>query len=357
MRLVKIIAMGAFLATVVMPHFAHSAQNDYEINLKDLGPAKAGVKPQQQLQPQPSQSATGEIDLKELRKIAPPQTAKPVHRSQTATDPEPAKTTGSDQESIYVVQQGENLFQILMRRYGLSNSAAERLIPEVMSLNGISSPKGLKVSQRLRIPLPLPAKSDRRSASRATPTTTPVNQPSEGYKIAAPAQATSQTKTPLPAPVISLTPKPVASPTTDNNISIASASPCKFARNMVEKMGLLEKRPTRIRRIETVGAVHDGRIVVVACKLSRAQQDTLERLLAKSGKQLMVFDEEDSAEIVVEEIANSLELEFQKRVTNAGEQRSTYVFAPFGVRTQELLLTILPQESQPEVEGELPESR
>ena len=346
MRLVKIIATGLFLATGLMPPLAHSAQNDYEIDLKDLGPAKAGLKPQQQPQTQPSQSATGEIDLKELRKIAPPQPAKPAHRTPVATDPEPAKATGSRQESIHVVQPGEHLFLILMKHYGLSNSAAERLIPEVMSLNGISSPKGLKVGQRLRIPLP--AKADRRSASRAAPTTGPPAPAPVADKISTPTQASTQAKTPVQVPATPPIPKPVASPVTGNTISIAPASPCKLARDLVEKMGLLEKRPTRIRGIETVGAAHGERIIVVACKLSRAQQDKIERLLAKSGKQLMVFDEDESAETVVEEIANSLELEFQKSVTKDGEQQPAYIFAPYGVRTEELQLTIIPHDSPPE---------
>lgn len=357
MRQVKRIAVGIVVGMTLMPPLAHAAQNDYEIDLRELGPAKAKAKLQKQ---QPSPTATDEIDLKELRRIAPPQPVKPEqhkHRSHVAAKPEVTKTTESGHESIYVVQPGEYLFQILMKQYGLSDPAAERLIPEVMKLNGISSPKGLKVGQRLRIPLP--AKEGRRSASQTAPTTEPRRTTPADAKVASqtqtpiptPTQTPTQSQTPMPVPapvqVADQTPatNPVVLPTVVDVISIVSTSPCKLARDLVEKMGLLSTSPTGIQGAETVGAVHSGRIITVACGLSEAEQYTYERLLARSGKLLLVFDGDESAECVVEEMANSLGLEFHKRGADDTEQPLTYVFAPFGVRTQELQLTILPAQA------------
>jgi hypothetical protein len=338
MRQVKRIAVVLSVGMTLITPLAYSAQNDYEIDLNMLGPSKPKAKPQQQ---QVSPNSTGEIDLKELRRIAPPQSSKPAqqkHRSHVAAEPKITKATESGHESFYMVQPGEYLFQILMKRYGLSYPAAERLIPGVMQLNGISSPKGLKVGQRLRIPLP-------------------ANEGRHGVSLTIPATAKFASETPAPTPIPVLipvpvqdaaktsTPNPVAPPAVPDTISIVSASPCKLARDLVEKMGLQGTSLTGIQGAETVSAVYAGRIITVACGLSEAEQYTYERLLARSGKLLLVFDEDESAEYVVEEMANSLGLEFHKSEAETMEQRLTYVFAPFGVRTQELQLTILPSQA------------
>ncbi|MBC7964009.1 MAG: LysM peptidoglycan-binding domain-containing protein [Steroidobacteraceae bacterium] len=362
MRQVKRIALGIVVVMTLIPPLAHAAQNDFDIDLKELGPAKPKAKPQLQQKPQSSPTTTGEISLKELRRIAPPRPAKPAqhkHRSRVAAEAENAKATKSGNESIYVVKPGEHLFLILMKQYGLSNAAAERLIPEVMQLNGISSPKGLKAGQRLRIPLP--AKEGRDSASRTSATTEPLpttpaaaeaatqTQPPAPALTPAPTQAQTplQVPTPVQASAQTPAPKPDAHATVADAISIVSAPPCKLARDLADKMGLLATAPTGILGTETVGAVHAGRVITVACGLSEAEQYTYERLLARSGKLLLVFDGDESAENVVEELASSLGLEFHKGEAVATEQRPTYVFAPFGVRTQELQLTILPAQTPP----------
>jgi hypothetical protein len=313
---------------------AHAVHDDSEIDLNELRPAKADAKPPQQ--PQPSPTSTGEIDLNELRKIAPTKPAKPVQHKQRnngAIVPDVTKAADSGHESMYVVLSGENLFQILMKQYGLSDPAAERLIPDVMQLNGISSPKGLKVGQRLRIPLP--PKVGTQSASRKAPFIEPRQTPPPAATVASETHSFDQASTP----------KLVASPPVVDTISIVSAAPCKLALNLVEKMGLQARSPTAFQGVDTVSAENAGRKITVACGLSEAEQYTYERLLARNSSLLVVFDGDESAGCVVEEMSSSLGLEFHIRGADASKQRLTYIFAPFGVRTQELQLIIFPAQT------------
>ena len=99
-----------------------------------------------------------EIDLKELdagRKAgnAPRHKApaaivkgKPVVRPAVA----PIETEG--EYHLYTVKPGDHIFKILMRDFHLSNAAAERLIPEIARVNGVTNIRRLAVGQTLRIP-------------------------------------------------------------------------------------------------------------------------------------------------------------------------------------------------------------
>lgn len=59
---------------------------------------------------------------------------------------------GSASGSIYVVKQGDYLFKILMRDYGLSNDEAEALVEEIRRDNNIANIRNLKVGQKILIP-------------------------------------------------------------------------------------------------------------------------------------------------------------------------------------------------------------
>src|SRR6185369_16703901 len=122
-----------------------------------------------------------DIDLKDLRKH-PERRVKQQRTPHESKKPVTATPATDGDSSSYTVQPGDHLFLILMRRYGLSNDAAEQLIPEIMRQNGIRNPKGLTVGQRLIIPLPAPATSKTaqhvRMESRRTPhTATAAVQP------------------------------------------------------------------------------------------------------------------------------------------------------------------------------------
>jgi hypothetical protein len=83
------------------------------------------------------------------KSVAKAQTAKekrahrsPVHKSSSA----------SSKGATYTVRQGDHLFKILMRDYGLSNDEAESFIEEIRRENNIYDIKRLKVGQKIIIP-------------------------------------------------------------------------------------------------------------------------------------------------------------------------------------------------------------
>lgn len=317
MSLVGNTAACILAVLVTIPGAVFAAPDASEIDLKELGPAGGKVKQQST---RPSSPASTEIDLKELRRAAPPLPAQPPRRESSSHAAVPVTAAGaSGQESIHLVQPGEHLFLILMKRYGLSNQAAERLIPEVMRLNGVTSPKGLKVGQRLRIPLP--ARDGRQIAS------TPVSD----SKSAPPLKPDHDTAT-----------KSMAEPYPAADISIAAAPPCQLSGNMLEKLGLLTSSPPGIRGVESVTAEYAGQSVTIACELSRAEQYTYQRLLARTGIQLLVFDGSESAGRTVEKTANALGLVFSKQEPDTGSPSAAYSFAPFGAWPQGVQLTTLP---------------
>ena len=102
-----------------------------------------------------------EIDIKELDRTKTParatkkKTVKPSRpapaRSSTRKKAEtlPASATGYVK---YAVKSGDHIFKILMKDFGMSNSAAEALIPEIVRLNNISDIRKLSVGQTILIP-------------------------------------------------------------------------------------------------------------------------------------------------------------------------------------------------------------
>lgn len=59
---------------------------------------------------------------------------------------------GHAQGTFYIVKQGDHLFKILMRDYGLSNDEAEAFIEEIRRENNIYDIKKLRVGQKISIP-------------------------------------------------------------------------------------------------------------------------------------------------------------------------------------------------------------
>lgn len=67
--------------------------------------------------------------------------------------------------SEYTIKSGDHIFKVLMRDYGLSNSEAESLIPEVKRLNDITDIRRLRVGQAIKIPLVRKGSTARTSGS------------------------------------------------------------------------------------------------------------------------------------------------------------------------------------------------
>lgn len=110
-----------------------------------------------------------EIDLKDLEKLkgtTPSKTRKsPPHAEPTLH--KPASSPTGDGVVIHTVKPGDTLFKILMRDFGMSNNEAERLVPEVMRVNGLKSSTRLTIGQKLKIPTGKRSASASRSKSTA----------------------------------------------------------------------------------------------------------------------------------------------------------------------------------------------
>ena len=336
MRLGRKTAAFVLAAIALIPGTAIAADNAFDIDLRELRHGWTDTKPKHN--ERPPAPASGEIDLKELRKAAPPLPAKPArsrHKTSPAAGTDSAVAAEPGHESIHVVRQGEHLFLILMQHYGLSNRAAELLIPEVMRLNGVTSPKTLTVGQRLRIPLPY--KQSKRGAAplAARPET----------NLPAPAAVdiptlTAATEVPDPPAAAEPTPPPPAP--VPGNISVIPALPCVLAHDLLEKLGLLVPSTISIHGVETVSAASAGRSVTVACGLSGAEVYTYDRLLNRNGKRLIPLDEDESADSVVEKLASHLGLAFSKQGNESESSSTSYCFEPFSAWTHGLQLTIAP---------------
>jgi len=124
-----------FLLTLLpLPSTLLAAQSPFEIELKELEREKPAASPR--------------VAKKKLRKT---KKASPV--AGAARSGKPHKSPVGNAEYIrYAVKPGDHIFKILVTRFGMSNEAAERLIPEILRLNNIADIKNLKVGRVLLIP-------------------------------------------------------------------------------------------------------------------------------------------------------------------------------------------------------------
>lgn len=258
-----------------------------------------------------------ELDVREL----PAASGEARTRVQRAprTTPAPAPAAARGETSTYTVRPGDHLFLILMRHYGLSNSAAERLIPEVMHLNGIKNPRGLTAGQRVIIPLSGKGHQEEERTARPAP------------------------KPALPRPVpVATAPQPSAPSATPAPLEIAGGTSCQVGRAMAEKIGLLVPSSGTIQGFSSFAVRNAGVTVEIACGLSSAEQYTYEQLLSRHNVQLLVFAEMEPSRRVIEKIANRLNLLYRTEEP-AGRNRLPLrvYFRSLGDTTGETRLTVL----------------
>ena len=82
-----------------------------------------------------------------------------VKRSSRLPVNQPLSKSKPVKGGVYTVKQGDHLFRILMRDYGLSNNEAESFIEEIKRENNIYDIKRLKIGQKIIIP-PVRRRSD-----------------------------------------------------------------------------------------------------------------------------------------------------------------------------------------------------
>lgn len=264
-----------------------------------------------------------EINLKELRPTKP-SPAKPQHGSTHHTaQPREAAPPSAPKEgtSIYTVKPGDYLFLILIRQYGLSNEAAERLIPEIMRLNGIKSPKALTVGQKLTIPLAHGKESGPKAISKAEPQPTPAADQTPQASQAH--QASTDTVG------------------TERQVTVTAAKPCTLARAVIEQLGLLIARIKPMPNPAAFTAGHAGLKLVVACNLPPDEAYTYSRMLVYHHASLLVFKGDEQPRRVIEELAGQLRLSFHMADPAAPDSLPlTYVFPAEGPYGQNVRLTI-----------------
>lgn len=177
-----LLTLGGVLCATL---WAHAGQESYDINLGEL------------------RKPSYDIDLRELRRT-PPRRAKaqrktrPPRRAHAAA---PAPTSTGDGSSIYTVRPGDHIFLILSSRYGLSDTATERMTPRVMQMNGIRNPHRLTVGQRLIIPLNPPGAATSPDSGRETPPPSPVPTPPQPPVAPATPSAAPEAHPVAPGPV------------------------------------------------------------------------------------------------------------------------------------------------------------
>lgn len=315
-----------------------------------------------------------DIDIKELHPTPAKQSRRAPH---VKTREKNAVATDSKEGfSSYTVRPGDHLFLILMRHYGLSNNAAERLIPEVMRLNGIQNPHGLTVGKRLTIPLPLQQERSVKLARKNTePTaqTTPEQPSAQGEaatqeQAAQPEQPLPQEQTTQPAPQeqpitvqpteqtetgkaqVAKSPETVQEPqtqpahnTVEQQITLKADRPCTLARNMAKEMGLLEPGRTVVQGADSFTAEYAGVTVVVACGLTSEETYTYGRLLTQPDMHLLVFARNESCKNVIEKMARLIGLSYLPADPFAtGGLPLTYLFPAIGPNSHDVRLTIVP---------------
>jgi hypothetical protein len=254
-----------------------------------------------------------EIDLKELRRT-------PVRSAKERQPPRETKESVSEtqntnhENSIYTVRPGDHLFLILMGHYGLSNRAAEKLIPEIMHLNGIRKAEILSVGQRLTIPL-TPSKDTAadKTSQRNRQKSISSQQPESGDRADAP----------------------------HVRVLLASASkPCQLAGKVAKQLGVLVPSLSPMVDEESVSVSKDTLKMVVVCGLAPAESYTLERLLAMHGLKLLLFKADETPRKVIEGLADRLGISFRlANPDNATELPLTYFF-PTAIAGKGLMLTI-----------------
>ncbi len=324
-------------------HYLHAAEKSYDIDLKEIRKAAPSY----------------DINLKELRKS--PQRRAKTHRKHTRKAVQvttSAPDTAPQNSNIYTVQQGDFPLLILTRHYGLSQAAAEQLIPEMMRLNNLRNPRDLTVGQRLIIPLPVvpPTQAPSKDAAAATPPVAPASKPSVQPAIALPAVAPPVVQSPvvlapaaappvMPPPIVQtppIQPSP-AKAVPAREIKLPPAPPCELTSKVAELLGLRIPDITALTQAGSTSMAYKGRKLVVACGLTEAETYTSQKILARHGAQLLLFNGDEPPREVIEELADSLGIPCQPdNETVANGLPATYTLSGADSLGQDVRLTILP---------------
>jgi len=209
------------LALLSLPAQLHAAQSPFDIDLKELDRENPTVPPKAE------KKKTATKAKKEAPTPTPAKSGKVQHKAAAPT----SEAEGESEYIRYTVKPGDHIFKILVARLGMSNEAAERLIPEIIRVNNITNIKRLTVGRTLLIPgkarqehLAKSARSGRERHKRgqeeevtsapSAPAPIPAAAAQPAAKVGATAQAPVSAppaaKAPVPGPPSVAAPHPMA---------------------------------------------------------------------------------------------------------------------------------------------------
>jgi hypothetical protein len=259
-----------------------------------------------------------DLDLKELRRspVRRENVRRPPHKPKLPTPVSPA---AGRENSSYTVRQGDHLFLILMKHYGLSSKAAEELIPEIVRLNGIRRPENLSVGQRLIIPIP------------------PVTEAAAKTTL-----QSDQNPLPSPPPESAAVPPPPMDTHLERKITVNPSRPCLLAREVAEQLEARISELPPFIEAEGVTMSHDVRKIAVVCGLEAAEAYTFKRLLAGQGIKLLLFKDDEAPRAVIEGVAGGLGIPFSVTTADTAAELPLIYLFPAGIAGKDLRLTLHP---------------
>lgn len=210
------------VALLSLPCQRYAAASPFDIDVKELDrTTPKATAPAAQ----PKAASPYDIDLKELDRSSTP----PPNKEKKAKKKEaPARSamtskgrhavSGEGEYVRYTVKPGDHIFKILVVRFGLSNEAAEKLVPEIIRINEVPDIKKLTVGSTLLIPTGTHQARSARTHRHGEPAATPAGAPSPATAPAA-----------QPTPPAVAAPQPPAAPVAPRELPPPPAPVAKAA--------------------------------------------------------------------------------------------------------------------------------
>ncbi|KAF0220860.1 MAG: hypothetical protein FD174_857 [Geobacteraceae bacterium] len=317
-------------------------------------------------------SSPFEIDIRELDKDKPapravkrkplPPVRKPAGRSSVPANPVAAERT-ADGHVRYTVKQGDHIFRILMKEFGMSNSEAERLIPDILRTNSIADIRKLTVGRTLLIPTAKRRHAPRPAATPPSPEPSPAEAGTEPPAPPSTPAPVAQTETPEAPPASA------AAPSIVQIHSMTASDPVEIVDSLLSALSM-DVHKNRI--VEAVAGKNGGNAFSVKVDryfeekgkrfiVNGTEKDpfnyTLLRLLEVEGYQVIQLNGGDNFRKIATRLLTRLNRPFsyvthKLSPDNGGREVPGFLVADIGKPGTQILITDIPMDK---VSGELTE--
>ncbi|MBJ6798967.1 LysM peptidoglycan-binding domain-containing protein [Geomonas propionica] len=173
------------LALLLIPARLLAAPPEFQIDIKELDRQKPAA-PKSVQKPAPKQHKQA------------PKKKEPEAKAPQETKKEHAAPAG--EHVRYTIKPGDHIFKILVGHFGMSNEAAERLVPQIIELNGIKNIKSLEVGRTLLIPAAALHGGEAKTAKKEKGRTHPEGPAAKAKGGEAPREGREAKSAPLQAP-------------------------------------------------------------------------------------------------------------------------------------------------------------